>query len=72
MLKKDDAERLIVQAWRGWCRAHVPLEREPNGNDALLFYAYLQRDQSHLLSFRCLGDKWQVINGWIMKNKYSR
>lgn len=66
---KDDAERQIMQAWREWCGLNVPSEKSPDGNDALRFYLSLESTQSPLLNFRCAGDRWQVVQGWIVKRQ---
>ena len=56
---KEDAKTLVLQEYRSWRLAHP-------SDDAQLFFAYLQKEKSHLLKFKASGDKWQVVNGWIL------
>jgi len=30
-----------------------------------LFFRYLQKEKSNLLDFRPVGDKWQIVHGWL-------
>ena len=30
-----------------------------------LFFRYLQNERSDLLDFRAVGDKWQIVHGWL-------
>jgi hypothetical protein len=30
-----------------------------------LFFRYLQNERSELLDFRAVGDKWQIVHGWL-------
>lgn len=40
---------------------------KPNGTDGLIFFAGLQRNDSHLLNFRDRGDKWQTVHGRLLR-----
>jgi hypothetical protein len=63
MLTKEDAKTRILSEWRSWCESVEDGRR--NARDGLLFFAFLQRERSHLLQFRDHGDKWQTIHGWL-------
>ena len=56
---KEEAKQLAVQEYLSWRSTHV-------NDEALIFYAYLKKEKSHLLNFKASGDKWQVIPGWIL------
>jgi hypothetical protein len=30
-----------------------------------LFFRYLQKEKSDLLDFRAVGEKWQIVHGWL-------
>jgi hypothetical protein len=30
-----------------------------------LFFRYLQEERSDLLDFRAVGNKWQIVHGWL-------
>lgn len=59
----DEAERAIVREWSDWAKEHSA----PNGRDAFIFFGYLQSSRPDLLSFRCSGDKWQRVHGWLLR-----
>jgi len=43
-------------------------EKHPNDASVMggfLFFRYLQKERSELLDFRPVGDKWQIVRGWL-------
>ena len=64
-----DAELEIMKEWHVW-RAQLPAEVMPTGTDALVFYGHLRSAQPYLLSFRCSGDKWQRVHGWLLRRRH--
>ena len=64
-MKKADAEELIVCLWQ------VYPDRKDGPMGGLLFYNWLEKEHPEALSFRAAGDKWQTVNGWLMKHKLS-
>jgi hypothetical protein len=43
-------------------------EKHPNDASVMggfLFFRYLQKERSELLDFRPVGDKWQIVHGWL-------
>ena len=56
---KGEARQLIIQEYRSWQSNHA-------GEDAILFFTYLQKHKAHLLNFKTSGDKWQVVHGFIL------
>jgi hypothetical protein len=64
-MKPGQAKAKILDLWHN--------EKEPwrHGDylaffqSAQLFYGNLKRNNSDLLTFSCLGDKWGVVNRWI-------
>ena len=65
-MKVADAERQVVAEWYRWSASHLPKDRNPKGTDGLSFFAYLQTNCRDLLDFRCSGDKWQTVHGWLL------
>jgi hypothetical protein len=45
-----------------WAKKH-PNDATMMGG--FLFFRYLQNERSALLDFRPVGDKWQMVHGWI-------
>ena len=45
----------------------VRVTPRPTTWTALSFYAHLQNNCPHLLKFRCHGDKWQTVKGWLLR-----
>ena len=63
---KAEAETRIVTEWSHYI-AENPIFR-PTTVDALSFFVvHLQQNCPHLLKFRCAGDKWQVVKGWLLR-----
>jgi hypothetical protein len=67
-MTKDDARRQILAEWRTWAPNHARAAPKPNGMDGLMFFADLQRTNSHLLNFKDRGDKWQTVHGWLLRD----
>lgn len=62
-MKKADAEVQIVAELRKMFAA------EPMGSDGgMLQYLKLLKQRPDLFMFKCSGDKWQVVKGWINKH----
>ena len=62
---KAEAETQIVAEWSRYI-AENPIPH-PTTISALSFYAHLQKNCPHLIQFRCHGDKWQVVKGWLLR-----
>jgi len=65
IMKQADAKKMILKAFDEW-RVRQGLHT-PNKRDALAFYADIQKDQPHLLDFRCSYDKWQKVKDWLIQ-----
>ena len=64
---KAEAERRIVAEWSHWIVENPSPRPTPTTWDAFGFYGYLMNDRPDLLRFRCAGDKWQVVKGWLLR-----
>ena len=64
-MKQADAKPLIIAAFDAW-RTERGLRR-PTGHDAFAFFGDLNREHPKLLDFRCSGDKWQRVHGWLIR-----
>ena len=63
-MKKAEAEVLIVAELKKMFSVR------PMGSDGgLLEYNELSKLRSDLFEFRCSGDKWQVVKGWMNKHR---
>lgn len=56
MAKRSDVEPLIIQAWLNY----LPAGERKEGN-VIQFYGWLSKHMPELLSFRAIGDKYQVL-----------
>lgn len=63
-MKIADAEREIRSIWITWEDEGMDKHADHFG---LYLYGWLQENRPDLLSFRCSDDKYQRINGWVMK-----
>ncbi|MGC2076434.1 MAG: hypothetical protein WA728_10465 [Xanthobacteraceae bacterium] len=61
-VKKEDARRAILSEYERWAKKH-PDDATIMGG--FLFFRYLQNERSDLLDFRAVGNKWQIVHGWI-------
>jgi hypothetical protein len=59
-MTQDEAKPRIIELWR----KRAESERKPN--DVFIFYGKLSADGSRLLLFKCAGDKYQRIKGWLL------
>lgn len=60
-----EAEQLIIAEWRAWSN-----QRSTYSVYAMqIFFGWLQQNKSYLLSFRCSGDKWQRVHGWLQSDE---
>jgi hypothetical protein len=65
-MKREEAKRLIVQAWDRWITTQPIVPDRVTGRDTFKFYLELKDDQSPLLKFQGRGrDKWQIVHGWL-------
>jgi hypothetical protein len=55
---------MILDEWRKWADSQG-LDERATGRDGSLFFTHLQRNHSHMLAFRCSGDKWQRVKAWL-------
>ena len=58
-IKQADAKQAIRQLW---------FKRDKDKRtlfDILAFYIELEKEQSELLHFKCSGDKYQAVRGWL-------
>jgi hypothetical protein len=64
-MQEVDAEAAVLLEWSEWAPKNLPNRPRPTRADAERFFAYLQTEKPHLLSFEAHGDKWQVVHGWL-------
>jgi hypothetical protein len=69
--KSEDTEfkRNVIREWNNWAGKHVPADRKATGDDAMIFFQYLQHERSELLGFKAKGDRWQIIHGWLLRER---
>jgi hypothetical protein len=66
-MTQEEARQAILREWRAW----IPSQGvgEPSGRDALAFYQHLRNSRPHLLAFSSRGDRWQVVHGWLLRDR---
>lgn len=65
MYSISEVEPMIVAEWRRWSR----VKGSYSTGDMLEFFSTLQTQNSHLLAFRCSGDKWQRVHSWLLRDE---
>jgi hypothetical protein len=61
-MKKEEARRAALSEYDTWAKKH-PNDASMMGG--FLFFRYLQKERSDLLDFRGVGNKWQIVHGWL-------
>ena len=61
-MSKDKARQAVLSEYDSWVKKHPDDARMMGG---FLFFRYLQADRSDLLDFRSVGNKWQIVSGWL-------
>ena len=61
-VKKEDARREVLREYDRWAKKH-PEDAAIMGG--FRFFRYLQNERSDLLDFRAVGEKWQIVHGWL-------
>ena len=68
-MKQEEAKNAILDLWKDEKKPWEEGDHQAFYNSAQSFYLSLKSKNSGLLNFRCEGDKWQVVKGWI--NQYE-
>ena len=67
-MRMSEAKQPVLAEWRGWLLKHG----KGDFNAAFpLFWGWLSANRSQLLKFRCNGDRWQVVKGWLEERRYA-
>ena len=61
-MKQEEARRAVLNAYDSWAKKH-PNQASMMGG--FLFFRYLEEERSDLLDFRAVGNKWQIVHGWL-------
>jgi hypothetical protein len=61
-VRKEQARRAALSEYDGWAKKH-PDDATMMGG--FRFFQYLQNERSDLLDFRAVGNKWQIVHGWL-------
>ena len=64
MATKDECEAGILREWQ----KQKPARRRSSYAERQIFIIWLQKNRPDLLEFRS-RDKWQEVNGWLMKDE---
>lgn len=65
-MKIEQAKSEIKNIWLNWDDIDELQGSRYSNMAGLLLHSYLQNYRPDLLKFRCKGDKYQRINGWVM------
>jgi hypothetical protein len=60
-MRQDQAKRKILKVWRSW---GTP-EQRGHPIAPLMFYTDLCARHPELLAFRCKGDPYHLVAGWV-------
>ena len=64
-MKQDEARGIILSLFQDWC-AEKNL-KNPTGTDGFIFYMGLEKQGHGASDFRCKGDRWQTVHGWLLE-----
>lgn len=65
-MKRREAEVAIVSVYRyEYLKCDNSVNAAESTLGALPFYTWLQQNRPDLLEFRCSGDQYQTVAGWI-------
>ena len=67
MITQAEAKRRIYDEWARWTRNNPKVSY--SGTDGFSFFGYLTQERPSLLRFRCRGDKWQTVHGWLLRRR---
>ena len=65
MITQAHAKAAILEEWYAWPKggsANFPF-------DGISFYQTLGKTKPHLFRFKCSGDPWQVVKGWLLNSQ---
>jgi hypothetical protein len=74
---KQDSNSAVLRLYPSWARVDgfdpdpIWTGKRISGNDAMLFYCFIQKEHPDLLSFRDSGDRWQTVHGWLIEARIS-
>jgi hypothetical protein len=60
---REEAKNRLIAEWRSWAHTH-PAD---TGADRMVFFSYVEREKPELLSFRCSGARWLLVNAWLQR-----
>jgi hypothetical protein len=64
--RDNPAKGPVIREWDTWSKLH-PDEAKIMGG--MMFFTYLESDRPELLNFRDKGDKWQTVQGWLLRER---
>jgi len=59
---REEARRTLLREYDKWAKDHP---HDSTGRGGVVFFTYLQKERSDLLDFRAVGEKWQIVHGWL-------
>jgi hypothetical protein len=63
-LTQAEAKPVILDEWRVWPKEHGG----DSAHDMTLFFHITRKNKPDLFKFKCSGDPWQVVKGWIQNH----
>ena len=64
-MKQSEAEPLIMAEMR----KRLPSVPYTGADAGIARFLALKQERPDLFTFRCSGDQWQVVHGWMLKNR---
>jgi hypothetical protein len=66
MSKRENtpAKMAVIGEWDNWAVKNPKDAKVMNG---MFFFTYLQKEKPELLRFRSVGDRWQTVHGWLLR-----
>ncbi len=67
-MEQEEAKTWIMVKWKRWDKKSTPASRD----DMFAFFRWLSVNRTDLLNFRCHGDKWEHVHGWLRQHEDAR
>ena len=64
-MRQSEAEPLIMAEMR----KRLPSVPYAGADAGIARYFALRDDRPELFTFRCSGDQWQLVHGWMLKHR---
>lgn len=65
-MKQEQAKERIIAEFHSWASQ----QKNPAERNGFVFFNHLEMNRPDLLNFKCSGDKWQRVHGWLLNARF--